>query len=333
MKKNIKLTVAIPTYNRLDSLLCRINELLVQLDANDRIVISDNNTLNFPNCDFFKAIDERILIYGNKSNLGANANILKCFELVETGWMWLLSDDDIVMYNAIELIKSTIEKYDSDFINFTTELIKTEREDIFCRGVDDYLENIHDNFSNQLLISNNVYNIDSMVKYLKFAYMGCYFNAPHIAAMYVALENNASILLSSSEIVKWNKPDIKTMWQYSSLFNVLLLPDVFSKSIVRKKTLQMIMKSLPSIDRFIAQLCYHKLYNNEDNDNIDSYAIRILSLYKLYGSAFVSFKINILLMLLKYPKFLFGAYELIYKLSTKKKLRDTLQNRGFQFYL
>ncbi|MCB5321486.1 glycosyltransferase [Yersinia intermedia] len=126
----------------------------------DTLLISDNATELFDD-DLLNLSynDSRVVIHRDKVNIGANANIAKCFELVTGNWMWLLSDDDCIKPNALSIIKKCINKGSADFNNFSSELLKTKRTDLICESFDGYLDSIGNNFSNHLLISNNVFNM------------------------------------------------------------------------------------------------------------------------------------------------------------------------------
>jgi hypothetical protein len=52
----------------------------------------------------------------NKFNIGANANILRCLELVRNPWVWILGDDDLPLPNAIETILEHTENMRRVFI-------------------------------------------------------------------------------------------------------------------------------------------------------------------------------------------------------------------------
>lgn len=39
-----------------------------------------------------------------RANIGANANVLRCFELCETEWIWILGDDDHGLPGAVDKI-------------------------------------------------------------------------------------------------------------------------------------------------------------------------------------------------------------------------------------
>jgi abequosyltransferase len=331
---DINLTVIIPTYNRMDKLMRRVNELLPQMSNADKILISDNATENFDAelINYFKK-EPRISLYRNKVNIGANANIVKCFELVNSDWVWLLSDDDYVKSDAIKIIKKNLVEKKVDFINFSSELLRTKRVDSVCDSFESYLNAIGNNFSNHLLISNNVFNMRVFRPLLKFAYWGCFVNAPHLAPVYCALENNAKILLSSETIVEWQKPVREDCWQQSSSFNLLFLPDVLSNADLRKKAIHSIMSSLSIPEFLIAQLAFHKISDPSCSDKVTSYAGRIMNVYIRYGSMQQRIRAVLLKLMLKFPRIYLFMVNIACSKLYGKPISDFLQKRNFEFYL
>ncbi|CNE91720.1 MULTISPECIES: glycosyltransferase family 2 protein [Yersinia] len=333
-KSDISITIVIPTYNRIEKLKSRIFELLPQMSKIDTLFISDNATENFDVeiINFFKN-EPRIYFHQNKENIGANANIAKCFELVENDWMWLLSDDDCVKPNALSIIKKYIGEGDVDFINFSSELLKTKRVDSVCRSFDEYLNSIGKNFSNHLLISNNVFNMKAFRPFLKFTYWGCFVNAPHLAPVYCALENNCHILLSGESIVEWQKPDRMDCWLQSSSFNLLFLPDVLSNARLRKRSIHTVMEGLSIPEFLIAQLAFNKIIDPECADKVDAYAGRVMSIYIRYGNTLQKTRAFLLKIMIKSPRSYLFMVNVICKKIYGKPIYDFLQKRKFEFYL
>ncbi|WET16336.1 glycosyltransferase [Yersinia intermedia] len=331
---DIGISIVIPTYNRMEKLKSRISELLPQMSQLDTLLISDNATelfdddlLNLP------YNDSRVVIHRNKVNIGANANIAKCFELVTGNWMWLLSDDDCVKPNALNIIKKCINKGNADFINFSSELLKTKRTDLICESFDGYLDSIGNNFSNHLLISNNVFNMEVLRPFTKFTYWGCFVNAPHLAPVYCALENNARILLSSETVVEWQKPDRTECWQLSSAFNLLFLPDVLSSSRFRRRAMHVIMDGLSIPEFLIAQLAFNKLEDPTCIDKVNAYADRVMNIYIKYGSPRRKIRAILLKLMLRLPRIYLFFVDFACKKLYGKPISDFLQKRKFEFFL
>ena len=168
--EKIDITIAIPTYNRAEKVKKQIARLIPQLSAEDRIIVSDNAS---PGINFEEIIDgfsdSRIRLSQNKINIGANANVVRCFELVDTNFMWLLSDDDDIVSNALDIIRSNIMKYNADFYNFSTNLLRASRNDILCTDLAEYVNAIGSGVSNHLLMSNNVYKVKGYMPYFSLA--------------------------------------------------------------------------------------------------------------------------------------------------------------------
>ena len=102
----MKLTIAIPTYNRLDSLKLQIKRLIDQdVTTKCNVVVINNNPTQ--KIDF---IPSNFRLIENKYNCGGSFNVINCFLYSESEYVWVLSDDDIIVPNAIDEIISDIEK-------------------------------------------------------------------------------------------------------------------------------------------------------------------------------------------------------------------------------
>lgn len=102
-----KLTIAIPTYNRAQKLKeCIYRAINYTMDKDVEILVSDNassdNTMDVV-MDIKKEYPE-ILYFRNDENVGFDGNFLNCFERASGEYVWLLSDDDILLPGAIETV-------------------------------------------------------------------------------------------------------------------------------------------------------------------------------------------------------------------------------------
>jgi len=113
------LTIAIPTYDRPSAIQKQIRRLLPQLDERVRLVVFDNQSQPPVSSHFTADELEKFTLIRNVANVGADANIARCFEYCDTKWLWTLSDDDFIREDAIEfLLKILNEKSDTVFLNF-----------------------------------------------------------------------------------------------------------------------------------------------------------------------------------------------------------------------
>ena len=107
------LTIMIPTYNRKIELLRLMYSLANQSNQNFNVVILDNCSDKYNIYDVISeyalVFNERLSVYRNRNNIGGTANICKVFSKVNTKWAWLLGDDDIPEYNAVELIYQNLD--------------------------------------------------------------------------------------------------------------------------------------------------------------------------------------------------------------------------------
>lgn len=108
-----KLTIAIPTYNRAEKLLECINRVIeYSNNLNVEIIVSDNASLDNTREIVVSIIDNNpsIRYYRNSENLGFDGNFLNCFEKATGEYVWLLSDDDIILPGAIESVLEGLDK-------------------------------------------------------------------------------------------------------------------------------------------------------------------------------------------------------------------------------
>ena len=101
------LTIAIPTYNRVDSLKKSLQLALDYFyDENVEIFVSDNASTD----DTREYIENmqikypRLGYFCNEKNLGLDGNFLKCMENASGEYLWMLSDDDYLVPGCKEWI-------------------------------------------------------------------------------------------------------------------------------------------------------------------------------------------------------------------------------------
>ena len=105
----IKLTVAIPTYNRSKFLIENLNNLILQsknLSSSIELVVSDNASIDDTKEKVLKLIAEGapIKYYRNNTNLGMDENADLSIQRSKGQFVLLLGDDDLLESNALEKI-------------------------------------------------------------------------------------------------------------------------------------------------------------------------------------------------------------------------------------
>lgn len=117
------LTIAIPTYNGSKTIGDMLDLLLPQITNEVELIISDNASTD-TTCDIINNYIKKgyaINYLYNSTNIGPDANFLKCLLAGNGKYVWLLSDDDIAIENSVRNILNYIKNnQDVDLIYLTT---------------------------------------------------------------------------------------------------------------------------------------------------------------------------------------------------------------------
>lgn len=222
---NSILTIIIPTYNREKRLKRTLDILESQTDKNYKIIILDNcsdyninKVLNDRSEEFVK----KVSIVCNKNNIGMCGNLSNLFLQEQQGWIWTLSDDDIPSINSVEIIRSEIDdkndtgvisfsiremsdymdgKYNLEFQNLS-ELFGFYRN-IFKQNKDGHLWQ-----GDFIYISNKVYNMRYVNKYVEKIFTYSYTGVPQLVPVLFILKNQeAKVRISDLKIVAYESPE------------------------------------------------------------------------------------------------------------------------------
>lgn len=259
------LSVAIPTYNRNQILLDNLKRLLPQLSSQCQLLILDNcsstpveETLR----ELLKQYPEvNCQIIRHAANIGGNANILRCIELCETPWVWILGDDDAPLPGAIAQILKHIEDHpDCTVINFSIDELR--QKEWTARGVDELAHSL-DGSADLPWISNSVYRSADFKVNLKFGHQYTYSMLPHVATMLTALGERGKCFFSRARIVDSQTRDEEAkpeqQWSvvnlalgFPILFDLPLRPQV--RSLLARKLLFTNHRGRPQLHVLVFQL-------------------------------------------------------------------------------
>ena len=167
------LTIAIPTYNRAGCLRELLSGLTHQLEIEPRVelMISDNASP-----DETRAVVEEFIASGmqirylrNTQNIGADANFLQCFEQARGKYVWLFSDDDLIVPGGVAKILKYCESADYDLISLGNYPLEeahpppaagTHHDAIDISDPREYAKRVHVFFT---FISGNIINKDTVL--------------------------------------------------------------------------------------------------------------------------------------------------------------------------
>jgi glycosyltransferase involved in cell wall biosynthesis len=198
MNKSSLLTIAIPTFSRLAQLKRCLEALGPQLNELCTCYIADNCSPDLVDVEASKIFSKygfnSFAIHRRSVNIGGIGNIIHCFEVARTPWVWVLSDDDVPLPNAIESILEAIKQH-PEAIAFGY-VFSNERR---AQNIDNYeiISEPAEFFRSQAsfeasLISSCVYNRHHVHSVLSVAYEfgSCYF--PHLALLVKILDKSSA---------------------------------------------------------------------------------------------------------------------------------------------
>jgi glycosyltransferase involved in cell wall biosynthesis len=113
ISKEILLTIAIPTYNRGNTLY---RNLLIHSDGlkdftSVEILVNDNNSPDKTEELVKKIIDPKIQYYKNTKNIGYDANLIECIKRARGKFIFFCSDEDLIEYKNIPWILQQIKQH------------------------------------------------------------------------------------------------------------------------------------------------------------------------------------------------------------------------------
>lgn len=247
--EQIKLTIAIPTYNRCALLYQTLESVIGQRSEEVEILVSDNASSDETEVMMRKYSKEKnIRYYRNSENLGMDRNFLNCLQKARGEYVHLLSDDDILLPGAIKKILSLIDKEKPDYINlnsftYSTQIFKlSERKPPRIRLDDDvitcdkkiymgYLGVYITYISATIIKRSNFLKIESPEKYF-----GTYFLHAHLVLDMLKDENSKVIITKEAFLAAKNNNsggfNLYEVWikQYKNLLLNTAVKDGFDRT-------------------------------------------------------------------------------------------------------
>jgi glycosyltransferase involved in cell wall biosynthesis len=198
------LTIAIPTYNR-NELLCKSLEKLFPQAQDAVCFLIIDNASNISVADsirtrFGAAAPPSLRVVRNAFNIGGTANALRCLELAETEWMWVLGDDDIVSSDSVEIVLTEIKRaVGCVAINFASHMFRRQQS-YSTRGLDGTIAGM-DSYSNLMYMASTAYQVSTLRRRLDFGYLYGYLNAHFIPLLFSGLNEDDEVLWSQRQVI------------------------------------------------------------------------------------------------------------------------------------
>lgn len=199
-----QLTIAIPTFDRNALLREHVAVLLPQLTNEVRLLILDNASPT-PVAESLASLPltDRVRLVRHRVNVGSSANVMRCVELCETPWLWVLGDDDRPLPDAVTTALKEIDRHsDCLVINFAS-MHQTVSEELVTRGVEEFITRTP-SLANLTLISSNLLRADWLSPHVRTGCFFAYSLYPHYACMLAALTaTGAACCFSPRRLVEW----------------------------------------------------------------------------------------------------------------------------------
>ncbi len=107
------LTIAIPTFNRSGCLEQLLDALMPQLEGETRVelIISDNASPDdTPSVvASFRERGLELIHSRNETNIGSDANFIRCYEMARGEYVWIFGDDDVIAPGGLKEVLCLLE--------------------------------------------------------------------------------------------------------------------------------------------------------------------------------------------------------------------------------
>lgn len=256
------LTIAIPTYNRNEMVLELVRNLLAQISGECKILIFDNGSPVALKATLEAGIkdltEQPVRIVRLEANVGQG--VLRCMELCDTPWMWLLTDKAVPRPNAIRMILDTIRAHDDCIlINFTPKLRGSSNAVERFRSVEtlgqcELIENVI-HYGAIIDYMANVYHVPSYRESLGVASLHMGSGAPQFAAVLHAVGETGKCFLSADVPMERPRTPPGLAWSSLKFLGSYMTPlSLVDSEKGRSLLAKRILEFLPSRKYFIALL-------------------------------------------------------------------------------
>jgi glycosyltransferase involved in cell wall biosynthesis len=124
----IKLSICVPTYNRLDKLLDLLDSLKKINHPQVEILVSDDSTNEITKNHFLNNPYTNITYYKNETNLGQFRNCNSCIARAKGVWVQILHDDDAIIPDYIDSVMPHLDNENIALITGKSDVIELKEQ-------------------------------------------------------------------------------------------------------------------------------------------------------------------------------------------------------------
>lgn len=203
----MKLTIAIPTYDRNEVLLATVRQIMPQVTDECELLVVDNCspqpvalTLEPIKAQWPRA---NLRIVRNRVNIGGAANILRCFELGLGEWLWCTGDDDTVAGEAVAQVLRDLQGLpDATLIHYSSP-VDPHPDNLTVRGTVGYI-NSPLSFNGMMFTPAGVYNVAKVIESLRLGYLYANSWGPHVVLALASLGQSGICAIRSYNLIVSN---------------------------------------------------------------------------------------------------------------------------------
>lgn len=229
-------TIVIPTYNRCEMLKESLEMVLPQVrkcKEDVRLFISDNSSTDGTQelVEHYLQTNGDILQYHRQlENIGAQANFRYAVRNVQSKYVCLLGDDDVVFPNYVETVVEILRKHpDVGLVNYNVLTVDYSLNNARLRQADimgiqpivyeSGRNLIYDHLEIPSLISSNVFKREAFVKVLDTISVGTYPGYDWFAALYKSCLNTKCVFIGLPILLQ--RMPSEQRWQKDSPWYVI----------------------------------------------------------------------------------------------------------------
>ena len=274
------LTLIITTYNRKVPLIKMLKSIENQGHYDDFKLIISNNSSDYNVEEWVKqnvsdSFFEIVEFYNRPFNIGGDLNIAFTFQLCQTKWMWLLSDDDYLSEGAIDVVlrdiynNSEVATLKYSIVGFSPNI------DYSINTIDgflDYYLKSNQSSGEMIFMSNNVFNLEKVGKYIGYAPMSAHTYMSQMVPTFLSLmRENSKVVFKPDAIINYyfSGSSYNSSKAEAGFFNIVTFLDLnrsqaikIKKIFKQRNQIGILIHLEKENNRYIKRLLYRKIFES-----------------------------------------------------------------------